>query len=159
DDGRRLGRGVRRRDARGAGARDRPVVGEPLKAEILTIGDELLRGEIIDSNKSFLSQRLLTLDIETRWHVTCADDRDDMRETFQRAAARSEIVLVSGGLGPTRDDLTMEVLGANFGRKRVAHQPSLETLRGFFARFGREMAAINEKQAWFPEGAEVLENP
>jgi nicotinamide-nucleotide amidase len=130
-----------------------------LKAEILTIGDELLRGEIIDSNKSFLSQRLLTLDIETRWHVTCADDRDDMRETFQRAAARSEIVLVSGGLGPTRDDLTMEVLAATFGRKLVLHQPSLETLRGFFARFGREMAAINEKQAWFPEGAEVLENP
>jgi nicotinamide-nucleotide amidase len=130
-----------------------------VKAEILTIGDELLRGEIIDSNKSFLSQRLLTLDIETRWHVTCADDRDDMAESFRRAAARSDVVLVSGGLGPTRDDLTMEVLAATFGRKLVLHQPSLDALRAFFARFGREMAAINEKQAWFPEGAEVLDNP
>jgi nicotinamide-nucleotide amidase len=130
-----------------------------MKAEILTIGDELLRGEIVDSNKSFLSQRLLTLDIETRWHVTCADDRDDMREVFLRAAARSDVVLVSGGLGPTRDDLTIEVLAATFGRELVLHEPSLEALRAFFARFGREMSPINEKQAWFPEGADVLDNP
>jgi nicotinamide-nucleotide amidase len=130
-----------------------------MKAEVLTIGDELLRGEITDSNKSFLSQRLLGLDIETRFHVTCADDRADIAEVFRRAAARSDVVLVSGGLGPTRDDLTIEVLAETFGRKLVLHQPSLDGLRAFFARFGREMAAINEKQAWFPEGAEVLDNP
>ena len=130
-----------------------------MKAEVLTIGDELLRGEITDSNKSFLSQRLLTLDMETRFHVTCADDRADIADVFRRAAARSEVVLVSGGLGPTRDDITIEVLAETFGRKLVLHEPSLEALRGFFARFGREMAAINEKQAWFPEGAEVLDNP
>jgi nicotinamide-nucleotide amidase len=130
-----------------------------MKAEILTIGDELLRGEIVDSNKSFLSQRLLSLDLETRFHVTCADDRADMTETFRRAAARSDIVLVSGGLGPTRDDLTMEVLAATFDRKLVLHQPSLDGIRAFFARFGRTMSAINEKQAWFPEGADVLPNP
>ena len=130
-----------------------------MKAEVLTIGDELLRGEITDSNKSFLSQRLLTLDIETRFHVTCADDRNDIADVFRRAAARSDVVLVSGGLGPTRDDITIEVLAETFGRKLVLHEPSLEALRGFFARFGREMAAINEKQAWFPQGAEVLDNP
>jgi len=130
-----------------------------MKAEVLTIGDELLRGEITDSNKSFLSERLLTLDIETRFHVTCADDRADMADVFRRAAARSDVVLVSGGLGPTRDDLTIEVLADTFGLELVLHEPSLEALRGFFARFGREMAAINEKQAWFPEGAEVLDNP
>ncbi len=130
-----------------------------MKAEVLTIGDELLRGEIIDSNKSFLSERLLTLDVETRFHVTCADDRADMADVFRRAAARSDVVLVSGGLGPTRDDLTIEVLADTFGLELVLHEPSLEALRGFFARFGREMAAINEKQAWFPEGAEVLDNP
>jgi nicotinamide-nucleotide amidase len=130
-----------------------------MKAEVLTIGDELLRGEITDSNKSFLSERLLTLDIETRFHVTCADDRADIADVFRRAAARSDVVLVSGGLGPTRDDLTIEVLADTFGRPLVLHEPSLEALRSFFARFGREMAAINEKQAWFPEGAEVLDNP
>jgi nicotinamide-nucleotide amidase len=130
-----------------------------MKAEILTIGDELLRGEIVDTNTAFLAERLLRLDVETRFHATVLDDRTDIREAFQRAAARADVVLVSGGLGPTRDDLTIEVLGEAFGRKLVLHEPSLAALRAFFARFGREMAAINEKQAWFPEGAEVLENP
>jgi nicotinamide-nucleotide amidase len=130
-----------------------------VKAEVLTIGDELLRGEIVDSNKSFLSQRLLALDIETRFHASVLDDRADMTDAFHRAAARSDIVLVSGGLGPTRDDLTIEVLTESFGRKLVLDPASLEAIRAFFARFGREMAEINAKQAWFPEGAEVLPNP
>jgi len=130
-----------------------------VKAEVLTIGDELLRGEIVDSNKSFLSQRLLALDIETRFHASVLDDRADMTDAFHRAAARSDVVLVSGGLGPTRDDLTIEVLAESFGRKLVLDPASLEAIRAFFARFGREMAEINAKQAWFPEGAEVLPNP
>ncbi len=130
-----------------------------MRAEILTIGDELLRGEIVDSNKSFLSDRLLRLDVETRFHSTVADDRADMADAMLRAVARADIVLVSGGLGPTRDDLTIEVLAETFGRKLLLDEASLAELRAFFARFGREMAAINEKQAWFPEGAEVLVNP
>lgn len=130
-----------------------------MRAEILTIGDELLRGEIVDSNKSFLSDRLLVLDVETRFHASVRDDRDDMRDAFLRAAERSDVVLVSGGLGPTRDDLTSEVLAATFGRALVLHEPSLEAIRSFFARAGREMAKINEKQALFPEGADVLPNP
>jgi len=130
-----------------------------VSAEVLTIGDELLRGEIVDSNKSFLSDRLLSLDIETHFHGSVRDDRGDMIEAFRRARERSEIVLVSGGLGPTRDDLTIEVLAEAFGRKLVLHEPSLEAIRAFFARFGREMAKNNEKQAWLPEGAEVLPNP
>jgi nicotinamide-nucleotide amidase len=130
-----------------------------LSAEVLTIGDELLRGEIVDSNKSFLSDRLLSLDIETRFHASVRDDPEDMAEAFRRARERSEIVLVSGGLGPTRDDLTVEVLARTFGRELVLHEPSLAALRAFFERFGRGMAKINEKQAWFPEGAEVLPNP
>jgi len=130
-----------------------------VKAEVLTIGDELLRGEIVDTNKSHLSQRLLELDIETRFHVTVADDPSDMREVFLRAAVRSDVILVSGGLGPTRDDLTIEVLAETFGRKLVLDEASLATIRAFFARFGREMAEINAKQAYFPEGAEVLPNP
>jgi nicotinamide-nucleotide amidase len=130
-----------------------------VKAEILTVGDELLRGEILDSNKSLLSERLLSLDIETRWHTSVGDDPADMTDAFRRAAGRSDVVLVSGGLGPTRDDLTMKVLGESFGLKLVLHEPSLAEIRAFFARFGREMAPNNEKQAWFPEGAEVLPNP
>jgi nicotinamide-nucleotide amidase len=130
-----------------------------VKAEVLTIGDELLRGEIVDSNKSFLSERLLGLDIETHFHCSVRDDPADMRDAFSRAIARSDVVLVSGGLGPTRDDLTTDILAATIGRELVLDTASLEAIRSFFASVGREMSANNEKQAWFPEGAEVLENP
>jgi nicotinamide-nucleotide amidase len=130
-----------------------------MKAEILTIGDELMRGEIVDSNKAFLSERLLSLDIETRFHASVADDPEDMADAFRRAAERSDVVLVSGGLGPTRDDLTSEVLARTFGRPLVQDEQALEGIRAFFRGLGREMTQNNAKQALFPEGAEVLPNP
>ena len=108
-----------------------------MEAEILTIGDELLRGEIVDSNKSFLSERLLDLDIETRFHASVADDPEDMRDAFLRAASRSDAVLVSGGLGPTRDDLTTQVLGQTFGRELQLDEAALASTRAFFERMGR----------------------
>ena len=130
-----------------------------MKAEVLTIGDELLRGEIIDSNKSFLSERLLRLDVETQFHTSVRDEPADMIDAFQRAASRAQVVLVSGGLGPTRDDLTAEVLARTFGRKLVQDAAALEGIRAFFRSIGREMTENNAKQACFPEGAEVLPNP
>jgi nicotinamide-nucleotide amidase len=130
-----------------------------VNAEVLTIGDELLRGEIVDSNKSFLSDRLLSLDIETHYHSSVRDVPADMTDAFLRAASRADVVLVSGGLGPTRDDLTAEVLGASFGRGLVLDAGALEGIRAFFAAVGREMTHNNAKQARFPEGAEVLPNP
>jgi len=130
-----------------------------VKAEVLTIGDELLRGEIVDSNKSFLSDALLALDVETCFHSSVRDDPADMTDAFLRAASRARIVLVSGGLGPTRDDLTAEVLGQTFGRKLVLDPAALEAIRGFFRALGRDMTENNAKQAYFPEGAEILPNP
>ncbi|MBW2423762.1 MAG: competence/damage-inducible protein A [Deltaproteobacteria bacterium] len=130
-----------------------------MNAEIITVGDELLRGEIVDSNKARIAQRLLLLDLDCRHQVSVLDDPADMREAFLRAAERSEVVLVSGGLGPTRDDLTTEVLAETFGRELVLDEASLETIRDFFARVDREMAETNRKQALFPSGAEVLPNP
>jgi nicotinamide-nucleotide amidase len=130
-----------------------------VKAEILTIGDELLRGEIVDSNKALLSDRLFSLDVETRFQVSVRDDPVDMEDALRRAAGRSDIALISGGLGPTRDDLTIEVLARTFGRELQVDQASLEGIKAFFARFGREMAPNNAKQANFPQGAEVLPNP
>ena len=128
-------------------------------AEVLTIGDELLRGEIIDSNKSFLSERLLRIDVQTHFHTSVRDDPADMTDALVRAAGRADVVLVSGGLGPTRDDRTLEVLAAAFGRELHLHEPSLRAIESFFARFGREMVESNVKQAWLPEGAEALPNP
>jgi len=128
-------------------------------AEVITIGDELLRGEIIDTNKSYLSERLLEIDVHTRYHCSVLDDPADMKDAFLRAARRADIVLVSGGLGPTRDDITIAVLAETFGRKLVRHEPSMAALVAFFERVGREMSPSNAKQADFPEGSEVLENP
>jgi len=128
-------------------------------AEVLTIGDELLRGEIIDSNKSFLSERLLRIDVHTRFHASVCDSPTDMTDAFLRAACRADVVLVSGGLGPTRDDVTLEVLAETFGRKLKLHEPSLRALEAFFERFGRKMAESNVKQVWLPEGSEALPNP
>jgi nicotinamide-nucleotide amidase len=128
-------------------------------AWVLTIGDELLRGEIVDSNKSFLSERLLRLDLEAERHVTVADDPEAIAEVFRAAVERTRVVLVSGGLGPTRDDITTEVAARTFGRKLVRDPVVLEGIRAFFRAVGREMAENNAKQADFPEGAEVLPNP
>jgi len=128
-------------------------------AEILTIGDEVLRGEIIDTNKSFLSERLLSLDIETRFHASVLDDPADMIDAFRRACGRSTYVLVSGGLGPTRDDLTAATLAEAFGRKLELDPDALETIRAFFRSVGRDMSLNNESQAYFPSDAEVLSNP
>lgn len=130
-----------------------------MRAEVITIGDEVLRGEIVDSNKAFLSERLLELGIECRYQTSVRDIAEDMSDAFRRAVSRCEVVLVSGGLGPTRDDLTASVLAHTFGREVVLDETALEAIREFFRRLGREMADNNTKQAFFPSGAEVLENP
>ena len=130
-----------------------------MKAEIITIGDELMRGEIVDSNKARIAERLLMLDLDCRHQVSVLDDPADMRDAFLRAAERSDFVLVSGGLGPTRDDLTTEVLAETFGRQIVLDADSLSAIEAFFARVGREMSDVNRKQAYFPTDADVLRNP
>jgi nicotinamide-nucleotide amidase len=130
-----------------------------VKAEILTIGDEVMRGEIVDTNKSFLADRLLGLDIEAHFQTSVRDDPPAMIDAFRRAATRSEIALVSGGLGPTRDDLTAAVLAEAFDLELVLDEAALETIRSFFRSRGREMTENNVSQARFPEGADVLPNP
>ena len=133
--------------------------GRRTTAWVLTIGDELLRGEIVDSNKSFLSERLLGLDIEATRHVTVADDAGEIAAQLREAVASAQVLLISGGLGPTRDDITTEVVARTFGRRLIRRPEEVERIRALFASIGREMAENNAKQADFPEGAEVLPNP
>ncbi len=133
-----------------------------IRAEILTIGDEVIRGEIVDSNKARLAQQLLRCNIDVRYQTSVADDKAVMSELFETAAARSDLVLITGGLGPTSDDLTTEVIADTFGCPLFLHEPTLETIRLFFQkRTGsqRPMPESNAKQAYFPEGAAILANP
>lgn len=130
-----------------------------MKAEILTIGDEVLRGEIVDSNKALIASRLLQLDVECHYQASVRDDPADMCDAFERGISRSDLLLVSGGLGPTRDDRTTETLAEALGRPLEFDEGSFEAMRAFFARVGREMNETNRKQALFPSGAEILANP
>src|SRR5512142_1099491 len=100
-----------------------------MRAEILTIGDELCRGEIVDTNSSYLAARLWDLDITTRWMTSCLDDEADITAALGQAVSRADVVVCSGGLGPTEDDLTVDVVASLAGSTPVieeAHRAKME---------------------------------
>lgn len=129
-----------------------------MKAEIIAVGSELLTPDRIDTNSLFLTAELNKLGIEVIRKTVVGDARRDIREAFALALERAEVLVATGGLGPTEDDLTREVVADLLGRKL---ESNLEVLRGIqerFARIGRKMADVNARQAMVPEGATVLEN-
>jgi nicotinamide-nucleotide amidase len=127
-------------------------------AEILSIGSELTSGQNLDTNSQWLSRRLAALGIAVGWHTTIADDLDINVDAFRIATGRARLVIASGGLGPTQDDLTREALAKAAGVELVFHEESLEQIRQMFARRGRQMTARNRVQAFFPAGAEPIPN-
>jgi nicotinamide-nucleotide amidase len=129
-----------------------------MKCEILSIGSELTSGQNLDTNSQWLSRRLAEIGIPVGWHTTVADDLDMNVEAFRIAARRAELVLATGGLGPTQDDLTREALTQVAGVQLVLHQPSLDAIREMFRRHGRTMPERNQVQALFPDGAEPIPN-
>src|SRR5262245_17888029 len=130
-----------------------------MKAEILSIGSELTTGQNLDTNSQWLSLRLAEIGIPVGWHTTVADDLADNVEVFRVATGRAGLVIATGGLGPTLDDLTREVLAKLAGVELVFDEASFEHIRARFARFRRAMPERNRVQALFPAGAEVLANP
>ena len=129
-----------------------------LIAEILCTGEELLLGDIVNTNAAFLSERLTDLGICVYHHSVVGDDPHRLGECVEEGLSRSDIVIISGGLGPTKDDLTKETVAALFGRKMKLHEPSLADIKSYFERTGRVMSKNNEKQAMMPEGAIVFPN-
>src|SRR5215469_9566223 len=129
-----------------------------MKCEILSIGSELTSGQNLDTNSQWLSRRLAEIGIIVGWHTTLADDLDDGVEAFRIATRRAGLVLASGGLGPTQDDLTREVLARVSGGELVLNEESLEQIRQMFARRNRTMPERNRVQAMFPAGAEPIPN-
>ena len=130
-----------------------------MKAEIIAIGTELTSGQKLDTNSQWLSLELAALGIPVHWHTTVADDLDENAQVLRIAAERADLVLITGGLGPTLDDLTRDALAMLAGVELVLDQTSLDFIESFFQRRGREMPARNRVQAMFPDGAQPLPNP
>jgi nicotinamide-nucleotide amidase len=128
-------------------------------AEIISIGDELTSGQRLDTNSQWLSQQLGDLGVAVRYHTTVADDLEANVEVFREAARRADVVVATGGLGPTADDLTREALAKMLGVELKLDQPSLDYIRALFVRRKREMPERNVVQAMFPDGSRVIPNP
>ena len=130
-----------------------------MKAEIIAVGSEMLTPDRVDTNSLFLTGELNKLGIEVVRKTIVGDNRDLLAEAFQDALNRVPLIIASGGLGPTEDDLTRETVAELLGRKLILNGAILRYIEGRFRQLGREMPAVNVRQAMVPEGAEVLENP
>lgn len=130
-----------------------------LSAEIIAIGSELLTPDRTDTNSLWLTEKLNEIGIEVKLKTVVGDDELRLEETIKDALKRSEIVITTGGLGPTEDDITRQVSARAIGRELVFHEELAEELRQRFRNWGREMPEINKRQAFVIEGARILPNP
>jgi nicotinamide-nucleotide amidase len=130
-----------------------------MKAEIIAVGSEMLTPDRLDTNSLFLTEELNAIGIEVIRKTIVGDNREVLSETFREAMGRVPLIIASGGLGPTEDDLTRETLADVLGRKLLRDDAILRSIQERFRALGREMPAVNVRQAMVPEGAEVLPNP
>ncbi len=130
-----------------------------MRAEIIALGDELTSGQRLDTNSQWLSQQLADLGVQAFLHTTVGDDLEAGTEVFRQAVQREDVILSTGGLGPTADDLTRDCLAQACGVELVRDEAVLEQIRALFARRGREMPERNVVQAMFPRGSRVIANP
>ena len=127
-------------------------------AELIAVGTELLLGDIANTNAQMLSQGLSQLGINVYYHTVVGDNPRRLRQAVEIAKGRADILITTGGLGPTYDDLTKLVLAECFGKELLHHAPSAERIRARFAAMGHEMTENNLQQAMLPEGCTVLDN-
>src|ERR1700726_5116972 len=130
-----------------------------MKAEIIAVGSELLTPDRLDTNSLFLTEELNAIGIEVLRKTVIGDNRELLAEAFRDALNRVPLIISSGGLGPTEDDLTREAVADLLGRKLRRNNDILRYIEGRFRSLGREMPEVNVRQAMVPEGAEILENP
>ncbi|NQW26570.1 MAG: competence/damage-inducible protein A [Flammeovirgaceae bacterium] len=128
-------------------------------AEIISIGDELLYGQTLDTNSHWISGKLDEFNIKVYQKTTIGDNEEQILKAFAEAAARADIVLITGGLGPTKDDLTKPLLAKYFGVKLVRNEEALREISALFAKASREVTAVNVQQAELPANCEKITNP
>ena len=127
-------------------------------AEIVAIGTELLMGQIVNTDAQYLSRRLQSLGVSVYYHTTVGDNPQRMRDTLAQALSRSDIVITTGGLGPTQDDLSKEIAAELMNLPMLFDEESWHTIEGYFARMGRICPPNNKKQAMFASGCTILPN-
>jgi nicotinamide-nucleotide amidase len=130
-----------------------------MRAEVIAIGDELTSGQRLDTNSQWISCRLAEIGIPVVLHAAVPDDLAAMTDLFCQTAARSDLAIITGGLGPTADDLTREALAAASHTELVTDEVSLRHIEELFVRRGREMPDRNRMQAMFPKGSRAIPNP
>ncbi len=130
-----------------------------MRIEIICTGDEVLTGKIVNTNFSYMSQKLEDVGLSVRWETTVGDDRGSLLRAFQLAGERADAVIVNGGLGPTVDDLSQEVAAQAAGVELVLDDAWLARMEEFFRRRSRVMPPNNRKQAMLPVTAEIIDNP
>lgn len=130
-----------------------------MKAEIISVGTELLLGQIANTNAQYLGEQLASLGIELHHIITVGDNKERLKAVLSTAWGRADIIVLTGGLGPTQDDITKETLAEFLDLELSLHRPSLEAIRCSFARRGRHMTDNNIKQALMPAGCDPLPNP
>ncbi len=128
-------------------------------AEIVAIGSELLLGQIVDTNSAWMAQRLTALGVNLYFKSVVGDNPGRMKEVLSRALERADIVITSGGIGPTQDDLTREIVAEVTGRKFIQDSGMLEQVEEHFRRRGRPMTPNNIRQSYMPQGAIPIKNP
>lgn len=129
-----------------------------MKASIITIGDEILIGQIIDTNSAWIGQQLNDIGIELSEIISVADTIDAIRIGLDQAAQVSDVILMTGGLGPTKDDLTCEALAKYFDVELVFHDKLWDRIQGMFAKRGRQTTNLHKEQCYLPSNADLLEN-
>jgi nicotinamide-nucleotide amidase len=129
-----------------------------VNARIISIGTELTTGQTLDTNAAWLARQLAGLGLPCAGHLTVPDDRAAITDAIDAASRKADIVLITGGLGPTPDDLTRWALADALGTNLELHQPSLEQITAFFRRLKRTMTDANKVQTMFPVGTTPLEN-
>jgi nicotinamide-nucleotide amidase len=130
-----------------------------MQIEIICTGDEVLTGKIVNTNFSYISQKLEDVGLSVRWGTTVGDDRETLLQAFRAAGQRADAVIVNGGLGPTVDDLSQEIAAQAAGVELVLHEGWLARMEERFRQRGRVMSPNNRKQALLPAGAELVDNP
>jgi len=130
-----------------------------MRIEVICTGDEVLTGKIVNTNFSYITQKLEDVGLSVDWETTVGDDRDNLLRAFQLAGDRADAVIVNGGLGPTVDDLSQEIAAKAAGVDLALNEDWLKRMEDFFQRRSRVMPPNNRKQAMLPTTAEVIDNP